>query len=631
MASFNGNIPTPENWFNLLVEYNYTQSVETNKSTITSIVGYVKRNNANAYPYNYEKTATITIERQNEEDKWVNVTTLSDSSGYNLGSDGYKTFVSNSDDISIPHKNNGKQKIRITFSVDGKLSEYYPIGSVSQIVSLKDIPRASTVSCTSPFIGDTASIYITQLLDTAYYDVTYEIGTGDNKLTGTLATKTTDRNLNFDTSSLKEQIYALIPNNTEIACKIYCKTFTKGTTLGMTTYKQIGDTQYANFNLYAKESDCKATITSSVVETNEKITSLFEANNVFVKGVSLPKITINATPNLSSTIKSYEYDLNNGATYSSTTENEHTFTQALTSNIITTKVIDSRNYTAQFDIDVSQTPYSYIDYLTLSLNKIVLERTEDVSNEVILNCDGVWYNGDFTSTIANALTAKFQYKKSSETEWSSEQEITPTIDGNTFKFTNYSLGSVYDFDSEYQFKVIISDKLMSIEDTETVSKGQEVVAIGDDKGWLYGAWKLNGKTLGAIQNEYNTSTTDGYSSNYLNGKLIVDSGNNTNGTWVKYDNGIMICTKRKQFTNVVINTAWGNFYETASKVDFGNYAQEFIETPTVNITLSVGSTCFCETFTDRNEKSIGQTWLCKPLVENGGTMTFDVTAIGKWK
>lgn len=531
MASFNGNIPTPENQFNLLVEYSYTQSVGSNKTTITSITGYVKRNNANAYPYNTQKSATITIERQNEEDKWVVVDTISDSSGYNLGSDGYKTFVSGSD-ISISHKNNGKQKIRITFEVDGKLSTYYPIGSVSQTISLEDIPRASTVSCTSPFIGDTASIYITQLLDTAYYDVTYEIGTGDNKLTGTLATKTTDRNLNFDTSSLKEQIYALIPNNAEIACKIYCKTFTKGTTLGMTTYKQIGDTQYANFNLYAKESDCKATITSSVVETNEKITSLFEANNVFVKGVSLPKITINATPNLSSTIKSYEYDLNNGATYSSTTENEYTFTQALTSNIITTKVIDSRNYTTQLDIDVSQTPYSYVDYLTLSLNKIILERTEDVSNEVILNCDGVWYNGNFTSTIANALIAKFQYKKSSETEWSSEQEITPTIDGNTFKFTNYSLGSVYDFDSEYQFKVVISDKLMSIEDTETVSKGQEVVAIGDDKGWLYGAWKLNDKTLGAIQNEYNTSTTDGYSSDYVNKLNTYSTKEIVVGKWI---------------------------------------------------------------------------------------------------
>ncbi len=532
MASFNGNIPTPENQFNLLVEYSYTQSVESNKTTITSITGYVKRNNTNAYPYNTQKSATITIERQNEEDNWVNVTTLSDSSGYNLGSDGYKAFVSGSN-ISIPHKNNGKQKIRITFTVDGKLSIYYPIGSVSQTISLKEIPRASTVSCTSPFIGDTASIYITQLLDTAYYDVTYEIGTGDNKLTGTLATKTTDRNLNFDTSSLKEQIYALIPNDTEIACKIYCKTLIITTTsLGIKLYQQIGDTQTANFNLYAKESDCKATITSSVVETNENITSLFEANNVFVKGVSLPKITINATPNLSSTIKSYEYDLNNGATYSSTSENEYTFTQPLTSNIITTKVIDSRNYTTQLDIDVSQTPYSYIDYLTLSLNKIVLERTEDVSNEVILNCDGVWYNGDFTSTIANALNAKFQYKKSSETEWSSEQEITPTIEDNTFKFTNYSLGNVYDFDSEYQFKIIISDKLMSIEDTETVSKGQEVVAIGDDKGWLYGTWKLNDKPLGTNQNEYNTSTTDGYSSNYINKLNTYSTTEQVIGKWI---------------------------------------------------------------------------------------------------
>lgn len=112
---------------------------------------------------------------------------------------------------------------------------------------------------------------------------------------------------------------------------------------------------------------------------------------------------------------------------------------------------------------------------------------------------------------------------------------------------------------------------------------------------------------------------------------VVESGTNSNGDYIKYSDGTMICTKKITFTNVVINTAWGSVYESASKLNFGDYAQEFIEIPNVSITLAGGSTCFCETFSGRTKTAIGSTWLWKPAVEAKGTMTFDVIAIGKWR
>ena len=114
-------------------------------------------------------------------------------------------------------------------------------------------------------------------------------------------------------------------------------------------------------------------------------------------------------------------------------------------------------------------------------------------------------------------------------------------------------------------------------------------------------------------------------------EIVVESGTNTNGSWLKYANGIMICIKKIKFTNVIIDKAWGSVYETANVVNFGNYAQEFIEIPSVSIDLADGSTCFCESFSGRTKKSIGSTWLWKPAVEADGTMTFDIIAIGKWK
>lgn len=118
---------------------------------------------------------------------------------------------------------------------------------------------------------------------------------------------------------------------------------------------------------------------------------------------------------------------------------------------------------------------------------------------------------------------------------------------------------------------------------------------------------------------------------FLDNNTIYDSGTNTNGSWLKYANGIMICIKKIKFTNVIIDKAWGSVYEIANVFNFGNYAQEFIEIPSVSIDLADGSTCFCESFSGRTKKSIGSTWLWKPAVEADGTMTFDIIAIGKWK
>ena len=114
-------------------------------------------------------------------------------------------------------------------------------------------------------------------------------------------------------------------------------------------------------------------------------------------------------------------------------------------------------------------------------------------------------------------------------------------------------------------------------------------------------------------------------------EIVVESGTNTNGSWLKYANGTMICTKKITFTNVVIDDAWGAVYSSKNTFNFGDYAQEFIEIPNVSITLADGATCFSEAFSGRTKTAIGSTWLWKPAIEANGTMTFDVIAIGKWR
>lgn len=156
-------------------------------------------------------------------------------------------------------------------------------------------------------------------------------------------------------------------------------------------------------------------------------------------------------------------------------------------------------------------------------------------------------------------------------------------------------------------------------------KINEDLYIGNTNKQLKDLLKGDALPIGAITEFDGVTIPEGYE------EVSEMSGSNVNGSWIKFADGTMICTKKIKFTNIVINTVWGNFYETASQLDFGDYAKEFIGIPNVCITLADGSTCFCETFSGRTKKSIGSTWLCKPTTEAGGNMTFDIIAIGRWK
>ena len=158
-------------------------------------------------------------------------------------------------------------------------------------------------------------------------------------------------------------------------------------------------------------------------------------------------------------------------------------------------------------------------------------------------------------------------------------------------------------------------------------KINEDLYIGNTNKQLKDLPVPDGDTLpiGAITEFDGSTIPDGYE------EISEMSGSNANGSWIKFADGTMICTKKITFTNVVIDDAWGAAYSSKNTFNFGDYAQEFIEIPNVSITLSNGATCFCSAFWGRTKTSIGGTWLWKPAIEAKGTMTFDVIAIGRWK
>ena len=466
MATINGSTNNNQWTFKLEVtEGNYDITNNTSPVTVTMYLG---RASSRSY-VGGNWTGNITI----------------DGSSYDLsGNIPYPTYINGGEwyevafySKTVKHNNDGSKNVGVSASMSS--SSFTPsYSSASGTVSLTIIPRASGVACSSPYIGDNAIISIDKKSSSFTNTLTYKIYSKSGSLTGTIATKTSNTTVQFQTSTREDSIYALMPDDTEASGTIYCTTYSGDT--------QIGSTQSTSFRLYAKESACKPSVTATIVDTNTDVTDITGSNTKFIKYISKPKVTINATAKKSSSIKKYYVSLNDGQT-SSTKETPFS---TIGSNKVSVSATDSRGYP-----NSSDTTLDMIDYIKLHINTISITRPEGTSNEAILNCNGAYYNGSFNDTAPNTLAGSFKYRKSGETDWTDGGSITPTITNNTFKITNLSLGTSFDYNEEYQFKVILEDKFLTVgsSDTEiiTLPKGQEVVAIGDGEVYVNGIFYLN--------------------------------------------------------------------------------------------------------------------------------------------
>ena len=135
-----------------------------------------------------------------------------------------------------------------------------------------------------------------------------------------------------------------------------------------------------------------------------------------------------------------------------------------------------------------------------------------------------------------------------------------------------------------------------------------------------------------VDNLNSTSTIDALSAKQgkeLNEKIsgIIESGSNSNGSYIKFSDGTMICRKYINFGEMEVSNTWGSMYET-SELSIGNYAQPFIEIP--QISVMPRNTFFVEKKIDISSTSWGNFWAVRPV-----SMTMyigvDCIAIGKWK
>lgn len=468
--SFNGNIATPANGFNLAVDVRYEQDISTNKTKIIAVQGYVKRNNSTYHPYNSTSNCVFTVKGINSDGSQTQIYTTTKHPSYNINSNSYKQVLDLSQNtegfpITISHLDNGKKSIVITFSFNGKLDNYYPNGTISKTVELPTIARKSSVTCADGNIGSATTININRASSSFTHTLTYSF----QGLTGTIATKTKNTSISW---TIPTSFYAKIPNTNSSKGTITCQTYSGDTLIGTST---------CTFNTFVINSN--PSISATIEDTNTSAIQATGDKNKLIRYISNAKVVITATPKNSATISSVK--VVNGSQTKTTATSTINAVDGGTFNL---SCIDSRGLSASATVTKT-----LVEYIKPVITGVVLDRPSTTSNTINASVQGLCFNGSFGAKT-NSFELKWRYKKLTDTSWGNYTTVTATRNGNNFNFSG-ELGKNFSYTEAFNFEFVLSDYFMSNTYSATVTRGLPIIDIGKDDINVNGALNENGKRV----------------------------------------------------------------------------------------------------------------------------------------
>lgn len=333
-------------------------------------------------------------------------------------------------------------------------------------------------------------------------------------------------------------------------------------------------------------------VTLTYSDTNSTTVAITGDNQRIIQNKSTLTAQIgSSTAKKGATIVSYSTTIN-GVTVAGNGTKTMGVVNLSSNGTLTTTVTDSRGFKTTTSVTVT------IDAWQNPTAVVSLYRVNNFESSCKLMVDGSYSS----LNNQNSLTCQYCYKRADQSSYSSWANISNRT------LTTITLDNLY----EWTVKVRIKDLLSGyIEYTASIGKGIPIMFVDTDKRSV----GFNGFPTG-------TETVE------INGSPIVESGSNSNGNYVKYYDGTMICTKKVSF-NHTFTEPWGSLF-TTSLIDLGDYAQPFLEVPTVNASIMSNYSCFIQRIGDYSATKVGTTYLSRPVNTNAlGYIA--IIAIGKWK
>lgn len=402
--------------------------------------------------------------------------------------------IANGTTGTIAHNSDGSKSVSFTARIQA--SSYGLSATVSGTFTLSTIPRASSITCTTANVEETAIININSASSGFRHNVRYGFG----NLSGYILNNVAGGSHSW---VIPSSFYAQFPNQKTTQGTLWCETYSGGSKIGESTYI---------FTVTTNESKCKPSISGTVVDTNATTKALTGDANKLIKYKSTAQATITATAKNSATISK--------KTINGTTVSGNTLTIAnVSTNSFTFSTTDSRGYTNS----TTKTP-TMVNYVPLTISANFF-RPQPTTGQISLSFSGNYFNGSFGAT-SNTLSIQWYWKESTASNWTSGGTITPVISNNTFRSNgNISLGTSYDYQKSYNFYLLVKDKLTTLQPNYTVSVGKPIV------DWGKNFFNVNGQIKQNNNDIYNLFVSGGGLDNQ-NSFDGISSGQNLNHSWI---------------------------------------------------------------------------------------------------
>lgn len=408
--------------------------------------------------------------------------------------------------INVTHKDDGTLSgyAYATWSRDGGNANYAPAsgGVATDWTGLTTIARASQPSINtypnnSPDfdIGDTITIHMNRKSNSFTHTVTFNYGSTSVQV----ATGVTN-NCTFDTSTIADELYALIPNDNVYSNTISVKTYNGSTLIGTKTCPYnahvvnsnpiIPTGSPANEYYYLNARD---TLTRTVFSTNQFIQNISQVDCVVDKtnamptaqnGASLVKV-ICAFAGLTGEIlaediptseNSFSITLGKPTTYGTQTA----LLTAIDSRGNSTTVVVNA-YTGQ----LVGTGLNYIAQYSAPSIVASCERQSNFESNTTISISGAMtslkrYNENTECNAVNATNGiQYRYKESTSSTWGAWKNVRSTTSADGSVSTTAFVISL-DNQKEWDFEFKITDKISSTTIARHVGQGQPQFFIGAD-------------------------------------------------------------------------------------------------------------------------------------------------------
>ena len=560
----------------------YTQDLD--EVTTTEIITiYLQR--LSSYVSSYQNSAPLVVKADGKN-------IFSGNVSFNLGSITVGSSVKLAEFSRLLHHDSDGKYADYTLSATLTTGTGIGNGNLSGKITTPTIQTSFNVASSNFNIGNTVPINVGVNNVNYTYTLRYEIGTR----TGTIATNQTNGSYVWTMGDdLINQIKIDNPKTKTVKVKIYCDTY-NGETLKGTKNTTVDGTIV----------DIPEIDVPTRVEQVAKIVALTNSQYV-VKDVSKFKFTFGTTAPIGTTIAKYVVYIGDRTIESTTNEFivENIIENVDGNTTFATQRIDARGNPSEILLET----VPFIDYTKCEYISTTSTIERDNLTSIVANLKANWYNGQI-GTTQNVLTLAYKYKEKTASTYTTGSTTITSSDLGVDKVLE-----TLDNTKVYDFVFTIEDLIYTGGEMSKPLPSSEYVMCEYENGVDFKNATINGVQV-ATMNDLDT----------------VEFGSANGGEYMKFANGILVCTKTVSVKNKAVSTgAFAGTYGTTQAL--GNMPYTFKTLYSINAQAVLTNTTdwFVGNVYAPSVSSMGTARICRPNATGTLNGTIKVFAIGVWK